>query len=337
MQLKERLKPAVSRSPTKVVQVAGGSLWTDSELNNCVFDGSNRIVANLCTCINPERANDFNAGHDIFIPPQLHKFDELPGDHPKTFLRGTVANLSCFNVAAVSYGHWLTDVLPRLALYLAEFDVREIDKFYFPSARWPWQIETLRLLGIEECRVISEEKVKSFSCDLLLTTPFPRPGWDVPDWIPEALKVLFGVSFPANKTLSRKFYATRKDAKWRKVRNESDLEAALAREGFEILTLADFTLEEKMKLFAETSMVVSMHGSSLGNTLFCQENAGVLEMFGPGQTSPLHRQIADCIPLRYRSIQFSEASRRPDDHLEAAFGDVDVDVGRVLAALEDCL
>ena len=335
MQLKERLKPAVSTSPTKVFQVAGGSLWTNSELNNYVFDGSGRIVANLCSCINPERANDFNAGHDIFCPPQLHTVNELPGDHPKIFFRGTVVNLSCFSSAAVSYGHWLTDVLPRLALYLADFDVSEVDKFYFPSARWPWQIETLRLLGIEEHKVISEEKVKSFSCDTLLTTPFPRPGWDVPHWIPEALKVLFGVYCPANKTLSRKIYATRKDAKWRKVRNESDLEAALARESFEILTLADFTLEEKIKLFAETSMVVSMHGSSLGNTLFCQENTGVLEMFGPGQTSPLHRQIADCIPLRYRSIQFSEASSPPGDHLEAAFGDVDVDVETVLAAIDD--
>ena len=331
MKRTESLKQAVLSSPTKVVEVSGGSLWTDSELNNYIFDSSDHTIDHLCICVNPKRANDFNAGSDLFIPPEIQEISQIAQKQTSTFFPGTVANLSCFNVAAVSYGHWLTDVLPRLALYLADFEMDDIDYFYFPSARWPWQIDTLALLGIEESKVISEEKIKFFSCDTLVTTPFPRPEWDVPHWIPEALKALFGVAHSANKCPSRKFYATRKDAKWRKVRNESDLESALAREGFEILTLANFSLEEKIDLFAETAMVVSMHGSSLGNTLFCQKQAGVLEMFGPGQTSPLHRQIADCIPLRYRSIQFPEASSPPTDHLEAAFEDVDVDIGMVLS------
>lgn len=329
------LKQSVLSSATRAVEVPGGSLWTDSELNNYIFDSSNRTIGHLCTCVNPQRANDFNAGSDLFITPQISSVEEIADNHNKISFRGTVANLSCFNVAAVSYGHWLTDVLPRLALYLADFDIGDIDYFYFPSADRPWQIETLNLLGIERNKVISEEKIKFFSCDTLVTTPFPRPDWDVPRWIPGALQALFGADRAAKKSPRRKFYATRKDAKWRKVKNESDLEAALVREGFEILTLADFTLEEKMKLFADTSMVVSMHGSSLGNTLFCQEGAGVLEMFGPGQTSPLHRQIADCIPLRYSSIQFTYAASPVPDHLEAAFEDVDVDVEMVLSTIRD--
>lgn len=333
MRKKESSTSSGSASPTTVVEITGGSLWTDSELNNYTFDKSGHIIDQLCTCVNPERANDFNAGADIFISPTIRDLRQLADNQDKIFFRGTVANLSCFNVAAVSYGHWLTDVLPRLALYLAAYNIRDIDYFYFPSTRWPWQTETLSTLGIERHKIISEEKVKFFSCDTLLTTPFPRPEWDVPQWIPPALKALFGVNSPSNRPLTRKFYATRKDAKWRRVKNESVLEAALAREGFEILTLADFTLEEKIGLFSETAIVVSMHGSSLGNTLFCQKNAGVLEMFGPGQTSPLHRQIADCIPLRYHKLQFSETSSPPNDRLEAAFGDVEVDVEEVLSSI----
>lgn len=333
MRKKESPTSFGSASPTTIVEVTGGSLWTDSELNNYTFDKFGHVIEQLCTCVNPERANDFNAGADIFMSPRIRALSELTDNPDKVFVRGTVANLSCFNVAAVSYGHWLTDVLPRLALYLAAYSIRDIDYFYFPSTRWPWQIETLSMLGIEGRKIISEEKVKFFSCDTLLTTPFPRPGWDVPQWIPPAIKSLFGVNSPSDRPLTRKFYATRKDAKWRRVKNESVLEAALAEEGFEILTLADFTLEEKIKLFSETAIVVSMHGSSLGNTLFCQKHAGVLEMFGAGQTSPLHRQIAECIPLRYRSIQFSDSPSPPSDRLEAAFGDVEVDVEEVLSSI----
>lgn len=317
--------------PIDTIELSGGTLWTDSELNNFVFDSSGRVVEELCTCVNSSRANDFNAGSSIFVAPSARTLSELPSRQEQRHFSGRVANLSCFNVASISYGHWLTDVLPRLALYLTRFRMDEIDFFYFPSTAFPWQRETLELLDINPRQVIEETTVKYFSCDVLLTTPFPRPNWDVPCWIPGAVKSLFGVHQSVAKPLKRSFYATRKDAKWRKVTNEEFLEKRLLEAGFEILTMADLTFREKISLFADTASVISVHGSSLGNTLFCQKGAHVLEIFGPGQVSPLHKQIAHCIPLRYSSLSFDSDSSSQQDHFEAAFSDITVDVDRVIS------
>jgi len=319
-------------SPVPIVEIEGGSLWTDSELNQYVFNKSGKVLRDLCTCVNPERANDFNAGSSIFIPPSILGLHDLPEEPNMPYFRGRIVNLTCFNVAAISYGHWLTDVLPRLALYLKQYKLNDIDYFYFPSVDWPWQQETLELLGINSEKILSEVNVKSFTCDILVTTPFPRPEWDVPAWIPDALKSLFGAQASVCPLPHRRFYATRKDAKWRKVLNEDDLVKALSSVGFEILTLADFTLAEKIRLFSETAAVISMHGSSLGNTLFCRNGGGVLEMFGPGQISPLHRQIAECIPLKYKAIHLSGITSPESDFLEAAFCDVTVDIDRILVS-----
>ena len=71
---------------------------------------------------------------------------------------------------------------------------------------------------------------------------------------------------------------SRRDAAFRRVRNEAEVEALLAGYGFESYALTELSFREKVDLFAGARAVVGPVGAGLVNIVFCPEGTPLVEL-----------------------------------------------------------
>ena len=172
------------------------------------------------------------------------------------------------------YYHWLTEGLPR-ALALRETYPDAVPTL--PSQRYAPYFESLEALGFTELALFPSGSNLTVRDPVLTSCPKRFATTD-----PEILRKLraeifarFGV-VPAKPF--RKVYISRKKSRGRIVANERDVEAALRQTGFEIIYAEKLSFEEQVRLFAETSILVSIHGAGLTNALFMQPGTSMIEL-----------------------------------------------------------
>lgn len=79
----------------------------------------------------------------------------------------------------------------------------------------------------------------------------------------------------------RRLYISRADLRTRRVQNEPELIAALARFGFDAIVPGAMPYDEQLAAFRTASHVVGTHGAALSHIVLCPPGARVLELFHP--------------------------------------------------------
>ena len=82
----------------------------------------------------------------------------------------------------------------------------------------------------------------------------------------------------SNLKQTKNIYISRKDSNHRKINNEDELINYLKQFDFEIYELSKLTFLEQIKIFNQAKMIVSMHGASLTNLMFCHPQTTVVEI-----------------------------------------------------------
>ncbi|HBK71263.1 MAG TPA: hypothetical protein DDZ39_06355 [Flavobacteriaceae bacterium] len=170
------------------------------------------------------------------------------------------------------YFHWIFDGLPRLMLL--EGVIGEIDYLIVPYNLKRYHLETLELLGFPEEKLLKIKDGDHLLCENLYVPSLLQR----PKLASEFLRESFLPKDLAEP--HRLIYISRKDALYRKIVNEKEVEDYLREIGFEIVQMSELPFLEQVKVCAEAKIVVGPHGAGLSNTVFCQ-NAKILEMFSP--------------------------------------------------------
>lgn len=187
-------------------------------------------------------------------------------------LAGVTLNL-CSAPAAVNFCHWMLDAVGRVALLApagispAAVDHILLPKFPGRTAGW-----ILARLNLPADKVIHPGKRDQFLCEQLLQPSYPGSAANYPPWLVDFYRELFPP--PDAPRGRRRIYVARRGA--RCVRNRSEVEAELVRQGFELFEPAgktDLHLE-----LADVSHVVGVHGAALANLVFCRPGTRVLEL-----------------------------------------------------------
>jgi len=192
----------------------------------------------------------------------------------------------------IGYYHWLIEGLPRLKLLEEVMD--EIDYLIVPSNLKRFHIESLKLLGFPEDKLLRIKNGSHLLCENLFvpSTLRPRPFKWACDFLRETF-IHSDVTEP-----HRLIYISRKDALYRKIINEEEVEKYLQNIGFEIVQMSELTFLEGVKICAEAKIVVGPHGAGLCNIVFCQD-AKILEIFSPSYVDTSYWFIANMYENKY--------------------------------------
>lgn len=243
------------------------------------------------------------------------RFSEMLTDCVEHQRLGEVVVLTsrCHN----NFWHWMMDSLPKV-LIAERCGFRGM--YLVPPAHVaPWAAESLKLVGISECRLarlsgqpieIERLYLPTYFCgyNAHVNRDFSR---EYREWILE------GVS-PRPSTCGRRIFVGRAEsAPVRRMLNESELAHLLGKEGFEHIYFERLSLREQIKVAGETSVLVGGHGSGLTHLLFMAERSLVVELFPHNrqQTNDCFEALATIVPQRYRALE-SQAMREGDIEID---------------------
>ena len=222
---------------------------------------------------------------------------------------GSVMSLLTGGAGNNNYWHWMYDSLSRLGLLENNLSLKDFNYFLVPDKKYKFQIETLKLLGIEK-KSISSKKYKHIFANNLTATNHPwqhsqsahRDIENVPKWISLWLREKF-LKFKSNKKFYKKIYIDRSDSKFsdRKIINEDKIKKLLIKKKFKILKLSNFSFVEQIAIFNSAKIIVGNHGAGFTNLIFCKKKTTVIE-FKDRNTAKVIKKISKDLDLNYKSI-----------------------------------
>jgi capsular polysaccharide biosynthesis protein len=227
-----------------------------------------------------------------------------------------------------SFGHFMLDVLPRLALFRrAGYSLGDVDHLFLPKP--PKSAQRLfDQLGVPRDKCVWADGNVALRPDVLLAPSFPGTRRNYPAWVPDFLRAEF---LPAGGAPpQRRLYVSRAGYKRRAV-DESAVEQLLASHGFEIynpIRHADPPTD-----FSEAAIVVGAQGSAMSTIAFCRPGTRVLELMPTDHAQPYHYSLAHAGGLDYGAFVCRSVTERAPD----AFGPSDADYLVDLHELEQAL
>ena len=111
----------------------------------------------------------------------------------------------------------------------------------------------------------------------------------------------------------RRIYLSRANAKTRRCLNEEQLIQALAPFGFQPYCLESLPVEEQLRLFSESTVVLGPHGAGFANMIACPAHSAIIELLPrPGNYSHYYA-MADQLDLKHGHLLATNFDPKTDN------------------------
>jgi capsular polysaccharide biosynthesis protein len=232
--------------------------------------------------------------------------------------------------ASETYFHWMLDVLPRIGMgsyYAANA------KMYI-SQKLEFQRTSLQELGFcNDDVVVAADDLSPMvkANELVIPCQQYTIGYPPSDQAIDFLRSSYlHKAAVLDVKLPKRFYLTRRKAKFRRVLNEQDLVEVFTRFRIELVDDTELSFIAGVKLFADAELILAQEGSGLANLVFCEPGTKFLEIF-PATTRELFYSFADAMSLEYGYVT-NGAQLGAGRKLNA---DVTIDILKLTTALEN--
>ena len=217
-----------------------------------------------------------------------------------------------FNTLRENFGHWHTQALINTAFLEClpkEFDgVKPIlvNAAGFPACQ-AFRDESKKVFCLQDFEFINPLELApqgtiSFEYLIIPSTLSIPPNNRFNRFIGKYLRSRL-LPFSSNKKPDNKLFISRKDVGGRRgFENEDEVASALEKIGFQTVDVSSLAYIDQIKLFSESSFVVSPHGGALTNTLSCSLSSAIFEFFHSQQINPWYRILCDSIGLGYSAF-----------------------------------
>ncbi|GGG83343.1 glycosyltransferase family 61 protein [Paenibacillus radicis (ex Gao et al. 2016)] len=258
-----------------------------------------RLATSNCYVVTPDNRRLRDLEYDC--PPMT--LTELP---PPVHMNKTVAtlvwgwNLPHFTTRTHNiFGHWFFDILPRF--HLLEESGIPIDHYVIGKLHYPFQYESLRMLGIPMDKLIEVEQLDfHMVADVLIAPAVPVVIGKCPPWasryIVERLK--HDQHLPKRRGFER-IYISREDAVMRHVANEAEVIGMLETFGFRKIVLSPLSTAEKIAIFSSARTVIAPFGSGSINIAFCEPGTNYIELSPSNVTDNYFWKLAGHAGVNY--------------------------------------
>ena len=205
-------------------------------------------------------------------------------------IKGSVFSLLSGGAANHNYGHWLTDVLPRIFLLGKFYSLKKVNFFLLPNYKFSFQKDTLEILGIRKNKIINSQNNHHIQADEIYATSHPceHDPEKITNWNIQFLRDIFLKKINLkNKYNYERIYLDRgeysllniKNIKnYRIILNEQKVKNYLKSLNFKIIKPQDLQFIDQVNLFYNAKCIVSLYGAGLSNILFCKANTKVIEI-----------------------------------------------------------
>lgn len=175
--------------------------------------------------------------------------------------------------------------------------------------------ETLSFFNIEEQKIITSKKHKHILSDELYTIQHPYyfagNWWDsfnnIPLWIIYFLRSTYKKKILSNQKL--KIFLDRADTtnQHNQIINNEELKTFLISKGYKIIKASELSFNDQVKIFSQSSKIISPHGAGLANLTFCNKNTKVLDLKSTNfSNNSLYKKISKILKLKYHDKILSE-------------------------------
>lgn len=230
-----------------------------------------------------------------------------------------------------NFGHFLTDLLPRLHLLEASGLLREVDHYLLPPLLIHEARNLLASTGIDPARIVWLEPGGCVTAPEVLATTYPGERRSTPAWVPRYLRSRFAEPQPTDAgptdagptDAPSRIYLAR-GSNGRRPVDEDAVGAALAELGFVTI---DCAVTPGNAHFAATEVVVGPNGAALANTMFCPPGATLIELVPSDHQFPFFLSTSLAAGLDFIGFGCpSEGERTPGDLAPSRFNfTVDID------------
>ena len=231
----------------------------------------------------------------------------------KKKINGNVLSLVSGGASRDNFTHWLTDVIPRINIYKQKFNFKKIDKFYVPSAKHKFQLESLSYFGILKKNIITSEKFKHIEANKLYATSHPclhKPTM-VKKWSLNYLNRIYKNKIYSSKY--QKIFIHRDQLKlidkknlnkfsgYRILLNENEIKNYLSSIDFAIIKPENYSFSEQIKIFSSAKYVVGLYGAAMMMLTFCKKKTTILEI-KPLKGGDEFKNISKLNKLKHKQI-----------------------------------
>jgi capsular polysaccharide biosynthesis protein len=188
--------------------------------------------------------------------------------------------LFAVNSFCASYGHFVLTTLPIVFSFLDEIRKGSL-KVVIPAGTPGWMISILCEIGITEDAFLRlPDRAYRFR-SAIVSNILDASNTRAPN--PASLRWTedFAVREPTIPHSANRIYVKRSEAgnlSSRTISTEPDLIRAIASNGFAIVEPGTMSLAEQIQAFRQANVVVSAHGSSFANLIFCRPGTKVLDL-----------------------------------------------------------
>jgi hypothetical protein len=216
-----------------------------------------------------------------------------------------------------NYSHWWTFYVARLAaLHRIGLGGSQVAAVVSGSALTPERLDFLRYMLPPNVRLRPISKYRRVNAPATIVLPRAREllAITIDHWtlarIREWVRGFYELPRNGGDGPARMF-VTRRGGTRRRLLNEDDVFAVLARHGFRRVALEDYSTAEQIGMFGNATHVVAQHGAGLVNLLFARPGTRVLELFS-GEELYRYRFLSHAAELDYSSIA-GDRPRKNDD------------------------
>jgi len=216
-----------------------------------------------------------------------------------------------------NYCHFFYDCIPRIPI-LRDAGFGDLP-LYAPLSE-SYQREILDLMGYPE-----ERRIASFAHPILQAGELYVPAYDgnqgefpanVRNFIRSELLARARARKP-DLRFPRRLYISRRDSTSRRILNEEALYARLKPLGFEFAVMAEMSVVDQILAFADAACIVTPHGASLTNLVFCRPECSLVEIFPPRIEAPCYQDLSRLMGMRAfeyraRGVQIGEGDLAQD-------------------------
>ena len=224
------------------------------------------------------------------------------------------------------YFHWFGDVLQKY--YALKKENKKVILPYSYS-KIDFIISSSKLLNIELDFVQENEILKCKNLTIVPTSFISGNFYHEP-----IMKLRKGlIKQQINAYNYNRIYVTRKNARFRKIKNENELIKCLQKYNFHVLDFDNIKFEEERKICLNVDIFISIHGSGLTNQLLMSSELKVLELRHVKSTQNTFFSLASALENDYYYLNCDPAQKQASIHS----ADLNVDIGKFKKLIKEII